>query len=67
MSKRGDRESLSDIVEAIERIQAHTKGISYERFLSDIKTQDAVVRNLEVIGEAFQESLAGFQKTAQGH
>ena len=26
--------------------------MTYHRFLADIKTQDAVVRNLEIIGEA---------------
>lgn len=26
--------------------------MTYEAFLTDIKTQDAVIRNLEIIGEA---------------
>ncbi|MDW8099564.1 MAG: DUF86 domain-containing protein, partial [Anaerolineae bacterium] len=46
------REFLSDILEAIRRIQAYTGGMSFEAFLRDTKTQDAVVRNLEIIGEA---------------
>ena len=52
MSKRGDVEFLSDIKEAIRRIEFYIENINYERFLKDIKTQDAVVRNLEIIGEA---------------
>jgi uncharacterized protein with HEPN domain len=52
MSKRTDREFLSDILEAIRRIKAYTEGMTYEAFLEDTKTQDAVVRNLEIIGEA---------------
>ncbi|MGC8880083.1 MAG: DUF86 domain-containing protein [Anaerolineae bacterium] len=52
MSKRTDREFLSDILEAIRRIKAYTAGMAYEAFLQDTKTQDAVVRNLEIIGEA---------------
>lgn len=28
------------------------KALSYEEFLTDIKTQDAVLRNVEIIGEA---------------
>ncbi|MCS6907098.1 MAG: DUF86 domain-containing protein [Anaerolineales bacterium] len=52
MSKRTDREFLSDILEAIRRAQAYTEGMTFETFLQDTKTQDAVVRNLEIIGEA---------------
>ncbi|MFO3796332.1 MAG: DUF86 domain-containing protein [Anaerolineales bacterium] len=52
MSKRTDREFLSDVLEAIRRIQAYTTGMTFEAFLGDTKTQDAVVRNLEIIGEA---------------
>ena len=43
---------LSDILEAQERIQEYTKNMTYKEFdLSNI-TIDAVIRNLEVIGEA---------------
>jgi len=51
MSKRADIEFLADSKEAILRINAYVGDLSYERFLEDKKTQDAVVRNLEVIGE----------------
>ncbi len=43
---------LDDILEAIERIREYTTGMDYEALTRDRKTQDAVVRNLEVIGEA---------------
>jgi uncharacterized protein with HEPN domain len=52
MSKRGDNEFLADIKESIARTLLYIEGISYEEFLNSIKTQDAVVRNLEIIGEA---------------
>jgi uncharacterized protein with HEPN domain len=52
MSSRGDADFLTDIKESIHRINMYTKGMDYEAFLEDIKTQDAVVRNLEIIGEA---------------
>ena len=52
MSKRTDKEFLLDILEAAQRISQYVEGISYEDFLQDTKTQDAVIRNLEVIGEA---------------
>ena len=43
---------LEDILEAIAKIQQYTEGLSLEMLSSDSKTLDAVVRNLEVIGEA---------------
>ncbi len=52
MSKRGNIEFLGDIYESTLRIELYIQDIDYESFLEDIKTQDAVVRNLEIIGEA---------------
>ena len=52
MSERTDRDFLSDIQEGIRRIVTYTVGMTYEAFLLDTKTQDAVIRNLEIIGEA---------------
>jgi uncharacterized protein with HEPN domain len=52
MSERTDRDFLSDIQEGIRRIAAYTIGMTYEAFLMHTKTQDAVIRNLEIIGEA---------------
>ena len=52
MSERADGDLLRDIREAVRRIQTYTHAMTYDRFLSDIKTQDAVVRNLEIMGEA---------------
>ena len=52
MSKRGPQEYLVDMREAIVRIQSYTAGITYGQFLADSKTQDAVVRNIEILGEA---------------
>ncbi len=49
---RGDMEFLCDIQEGIRRIEGYISGFDYPRFLDDIRTQDAVVRNLEIIGEA---------------
>ena len=52
MSKRTDQEFLSDIRQALQRITAYVAGMTYESFVADPKTQDAVVRNLEILGEA---------------
>lgn len=52
MSNRTDKELLSDIQEAIRRIRTYTHEMTYKEFLEDTRTQDAVIRNLEIIGEA---------------
>ena len=49
--ERSERLYLSDIREAIERILEYTSG-GREAFMADARTQDAVVRNIEIIGEA---------------
>jgi len=49
---RRDSDYLGDLLEAIERILTYTSDLSYDEFLDDTKTQDAVIRNLQVIGEA---------------
>jgi uncharacterized protein with HEPN domain len=51
MSRRSDLRLL-DIIEAIDNIAVYTHGMSFEAFLNDNKTKDAVVRNIEIIGEA---------------
>jgi uncharacterized protein with HEPN domain len=50
--RRSHLHFLDDIKEACGNIQTYTKGMSYRQFLSDRLTQDAVIRNFEVIGEA---------------
>lgn len=52
MSERRDKDFLNDIQEAARRIEDYTSAMTYETFLADTKTQDAVIRNLEIIGEA---------------
>lgn len=54
MSKRADTDFLNDSKESILRINVYVENLNYEDFLNDIKTQDAVVRNLEIIGEAIK-------------
>jgi len=54
MSRR-DSDYLRDVQEAIHRIQSYTSGLTYEQFLDDEKTQDAVIRNLQVMGEAVRK------------
>lgn len=43
---------LSHILEAIDRIEEYTQGMAEPAFLNGKLVQDAVIRNLEIIGEA---------------
>ena len=52
MSKRPVDLLLDDICEAIDRIEQYISGMSFDMFSKDRKSVDAVVRNLEIIGEA---------------
>jgi uncharacterized protein with HEPN domain len=52
MSKRPVDLLLDDIFLAISRIEQYIKDLSFDVFSQEQKTVDAVVRNLEIIGEA---------------
>ena len=49
---RHERLRVLDILDAIDRIASYVERMTYESFLADRKTQDAVTRNIEIIGEA---------------
>jgi len=50
--KRDYKLYINDIRDSIKRIEEYLKGISEEEFRKDVKLQDAVIRRLEIIGEA---------------
>jgi uncharacterized protein with HEPN domain len=50
--KRICRMYLDDILTAVEHIFEYTQGFDFAGFKRDYKTADAVIRNLEIIGEA---------------
>ncbi|MBA7555891.1 hypothetical protein ES705_48583 [subsurface metagenome] len=43
---------LEDILDCIEKIEKYTASLNFVEFSSNSLVQDAVVRNLEIIGEA---------------
>jgi len=43
---------LEHMLERVDRIEEYARGMSYEDFFADVLIQDAVLRNLEVLGEA---------------
>lgn len=52
MSERNPFLLVADMIESGQRIMAYTDGLTFEEFVADSKTIDAVIRNFEVIGEA---------------
>ncbi len=52
---------LVDILESIGRIEEYTQSMSEGQFMRDVRTQDAVIRRLEVIGEAVRNIQPGFR------
>ena len=55
MPKRDPDLLIEDILAAIQKIERYTDGMDQELFRQDEKTVDAVIRNLEVIGEATRQ------------
>lgn len=49
---RAWRDYVSDILTSIQEVEDFTRGMDYEDFAADRKTVNAVVRSLEVMGEA---------------
>ncbi len=43
---------LTNIIEAVDEIEDFTSGMEFTDFLNDKKTRKAVVKNVEIIGEA---------------
>jgi uncharacterized protein with HEPN domain len=70
MSRR-DQQRLVDylghILQAIERIERYTEDMSEVAFLDDEMTQDAVIRNFEIIGEASHNIEVNFPEFAQAN
>ncbi|NCV86346.1 MAG: DUF86 domain-containing protein [Oxalobacteraceae bacterium] len=52
MSKRNPALLINDILDSCNKILQYTSYMSFEEFLKDSKTIDAVIRNFEIIGEA---------------
>ena len=63
MSKRPTDLLLGDIRESIDRIGEYTKGMALEDFSGDQKCIDAVVRNLEIVGEAANRLPGEFKES----
>lgn len=58
------RVRIEDILDAVRRIQAYTADMTADQFREDRKTIDAVVRNIEIIGEAARHVPREIQKAS---
>jgi len=61
MSKRDASLLIEDMIESARKIARYVVGMDYEAFVADDKTADAVVRNLEIIGEATRQLPEDFR------
>ena len=63
MSERGHIPALKDILEAISRVPRYVGTMTLADFLENTEKQDAVARNLGVIGEAVKKISPEFRRT----
>ena len=61
MSDRKDVDLVADILDAARRAEDYVGGMTFEEFQRDTRTQDAVIRNLEIVGEAAKLVSGGFE------
>lgn len=61
MSKRNTTVYLRDILDCIGYIQTFLDGVSEEEFYQNVEKQDAVLRRLEIIGEAVKHLPKNFR------
>lgn len=62
MKKNDDLTLLGDILDAILRIESYTEGVNKENFLGNLMMQDAVMHQIEIIGEASNSVSDEFQE-----
>ncbi len=53
---------MGDILDAARLVQAYTANITLDDFLDDVEKQDAVLRRLEIIGEAAKKLPASLRE-----
>lgn len=57
---------LHDAVVACDRVTEYVRDLDAGAFVRDLRTYDAVVRNLEVVGEALRQLRQFYPDTAEG-
>lgn len=59
--KKDPKIFLSHILESIEEIEKNTRNLTQDEFLTNTTIQDAVIRRLEIIGEAAKNLPKSFR------
>lgn len=62
MNRKNPKIFIADILESIERIEQYTKGKTEKEFFDDYEKQDAIMKRLEVIGEAVKNIPKEFKE-----
>jgi len=62
MSKRFPKPLIIDMQECVANLIEYTAFLTYDEFLADRKTRDAVLRNIQVLGEAANRLPEDFRK-----
>jgi uncharacterized protein with HEPN domain len=60
--KKDPRVYLRHILDGIAKVEEYTEGMSKDEFVSSVQTQDAVIRRLEIIGEAAKNVPSEFRR-----
>ncbi|HHF43346.1 MAG TPA: DUF86 domain-containing protein [Candidatus Aminicenantes bacterium] len=60
--KREIGDYIEDIIEAMNNVMAFIKDMSYQEFIKDTKTMYAVIRGIEIIGEAVKNIPEGIRE-----
>jgi uncharacterized protein with HEPN domain len=60
---KDDRPYIDHILQAITKIKKYTENLTRDEFESDELIQDAVIRNIEIIGEATKNLSKDFKKS----
>ena len=59
---RDDLVYIKDVIDSIVLIEQYTLGRSEEEFNNDLQLQDAIIRRIEIMGEAMNNISEDFQK-----
>lgn len=65
MKQNRDLIYLGDILDAIERIESYTAKVKKKGFMENFMMQDAVMRQIEIVGEASNSISDDFQEKHQ--
>lgn len=65
MRQNRDQVYLGDILDAIERIEGYMAGVKKKDFMDNFMMQDAIMRQIEIIGEASNSVSDEFQEKHQ--